>query len=60
MPAIRMPCPVTPTCAHESFVARREQRLERAAGRHGRLPLVGLDEVVQLDQVDVIDIHPLQ
>ena len=46
--------------ARQSFVARREQRLERATGRHRRLPLVGLDEVVQLDQVDVIDIHPLQ
>ena len=38
--------------ADEALVAGLGQRLDRAAGAVGDLPLVGLDEVVQLDQVD--------
>ena len=46
--------------AHEPLVAGRGQRLHRAAGREGDLPLVGLDEVVQLDEVDVVDLQSLE
>ena len=46
--------------AGQALVPGREQRLERAARTDGDLPLVGLDEVVELDQVDVVDAHPLE
>ena len=46
--------------AHEPLVARRGQRLDRAAGTERDVPLVGLDEVVQLDQIDLVDAHPVE
>ena len=42
---------------------RHEQRrapLDRSSRRERHLPLVRFDEVVELDQVDVVDGHPLQ
>ncbi len=45
---------------HEPLVASREHRFERSARTDRDLPLVGLDEVVQLDQIDTVDTHPLQ
>ena len=44
--------------AHEAFLPGTHQRLERAARPVGDLPLVLLDEVVQLDQVDAVDAEP--
>ena len=46
--------------AHEALVAGPRQRLDGATRTVGDLPLVLLDEVVQLDQVDVVDVHALQ
>ena len=46
--------------AHEALVAGLGQRLDGAAGAVGHLPLVGLDEVVQLDQVDGVDLQALE
>ncbi len=46
--------------AGKALVPCREQRLERAARTGGDLPLVGFDEVVELDQVDMVDAHPLE
>ena len=46
--------------AGQALVPGREQRLECAARTDGDLPLVRLDEVVELDQVDVVDAHPLE
>ena len=46
--------------ACESFLTGLDQRLERAAGPHGLIPVVGMTEGVQLDQVDVIDAQPLE
>src|SRR4051794_32429789 len=46
--------------ARQPFVARLHHRLERAAGTERDLPLVGFDEIVELDQVDVIDAHPFE
>ena len=45
---------------HEPLVACRGERLDRTARTERDLPLVGLDEVVQLDQVDLVDAHPLE
>ena len=44
----------------EPLVARLERGFERAAGAQRRLPLVRLDQVVELDQVDVVDPQPLE
>ena len=41
-------------------VARFDGRLERAARRHRRLPLRFVDEIVELHQVDVVRLQPLQ
>ena len=46
--------------ARQAFVARPRQRLDGAAGPEGHVPLVGLDQVVELDQVDVVDAQPLE
>ena len=46
--------------AGQAFVAGPRQRLDGASGAEGHFPLVGLDQVVQLDQVDVVDAQPLQ
>ena len=46
--------------AHEPLVASAGERLDGAARAVGDVPLVGLDEVVQLDRVDVVNAHPLQ
>ena len=40
---------------HESLVARLRQRFDRAARAVCSVELVGLDEVVQLDEVDAVD-----
>ena len=45
---------------HRPFVACLGQRLDRSVGRERDLPFVGLDEVVQLDEVDLIDAQPGQ
>ena len=57
---MRRPWPVTPMCDDEALVAGGGERLDGAAGRERLVPLVGLDEVVQLDQVDVVDRHALE
>ena len=46
--------------ADEPLVAGLERCLERPAGTERLLPLAGMDEVVQLDQVDRGDIHPVE
>ena len=45
---------------HETLVACRGERLDGATGSERDLPLVGLDEVVELDHVDVGDVHALE
>jgi hypothetical protein len=52
MAAIVHPCPVTPM--------RPYRRFERAAGSHRLLPVVGMSERVELDEVDVVDAQPLE
>ena len=52
--------PGHPDVADEPLVAGPGQRLDGAAGPVGDLPLVRLDEVVQLDQIDMVDVHALQ
>src|SRR5207249_11985327 len=44
----------------QPLVPRANERLQRAAGAVGDLPLVLLDEVVQLDEVDMVDAEPLE
>ena len=44
----------------QALVAGAGERLDRPTGTVGDLPFVLLDEVVQLDQVDVVDAHPLE
>ena len=39
----------------QAFVAGLGQRLDRTARPEGDVPLLGLDEVVQLDEVDLVD-----
>src|SRR5207247_10051961 len=46
--------------AREPFLTGLDERLERAAGAHGLIPVVGLTEGVQLDQIDVVDAQPLE
>ena len=46
--------------ARQAFVACPHEGLERAARRVRRLPLVLLDEIVELDVVHVVDSQPLQ
>src|SRR3954447_21507081 len=46
--------------AHDPFLARLERRLERSAGAQRHLPVDGVDQVVQLDQVDVVDAEAVQ
>jgi hypothetical protein len=46
--------PGDPDGAHEAIVAGPPQRLHRTAGCEGHLPLLRLDEVVELDQVDPV------
>ena len=45
-----------PDKAREALVASFDRCFKRAAGRHRGVPLVGIDEVVQLEEVDVL--HP--
>jgi hypothetical protein len=47
-----------PDVRHEPLVPGRGEGLDRPAGGEDGLELVVLDEVVQLDEVDVIDVHP--
>ena len=49
-----------PDVRHQAFVARREHRLEGTTGADRHLPLVGFDEIVELDQVDAVDAHPFE
>ncbi len=44
----------------ETLVARLHERGHGAVRTVGDGPLVLLHEVVQLDQIDVVDSHPLQ
>lgn len=46
--------------AGQAFVPGLRQRRNGAAGAVRDLPLVGLDQVVQLDQVDVVDAEPFE
>jgi hypothetical protein len=46
--------------ADEALVPSSHERLDRAAGTVGDVELVGLDEVVQLHQVDLVDLQPLE
>ena len=46
--------------AGQPLVPGPHQRLDRAAGPVGHVPLVGLDQVVQLDHVDRVDLQPLE
>ena len=50
--------PGDPDVAHEAFVPRTHQRLECAARPVGDLPLVLLDQVVQLNRVHAVDAEP--
>ena len=46
--------------ADEPLVPRSHQRLDCAIRAMSDIPLVFLDEVVELDEVDVLDVHALQ
>ena len=46
--------------ARQALRARLDGVLERAAGAERRLPLGFVDEVVELEQVDVIGLQPLE
>src|ERR1700674_2505205 len=46
--------------AREALSARFDGVLKRAAGAQGGLPLAFIDEVVELQQVDVVGLEPLQ
>ena len=46
--------------AREALRAGLDQRLQRASGPHGLIPLVGVSQGVQLDQVDVVDAQPIE
>ena len=52
--------PPTRLTSHQTFVARTFQRLHRAARAVGDVELFGLDQVVQLHHVDVVDVHSFQ
>ena len=46
--------------AREPLPTSLDQRFERAAGPHGLIPVVGMSQGVELDQVDVVDAQPLE
>src|SRR5204863_9080249 len=46
--------------ARQSLLAGLERRLERASRPERLLPVVGVTERVQLDQVDLVDAQPLE
>ena len=46
--------------ADQSFCLCLDHGLDRTAAREGRLPLVGIDQVVQLDQVDMVSSQPFE
>ena len=46
--------------AREFFFLGAHARLQRAAWSHGHVPVVGMAERVELDEVDVIDAQPLE
>ena len=46
--------------ADQALVLGFDHRLQRAAGRESGPPLVLVDKVVQLDQVDVVGAQPFQ
>src|SRR5215831_20566987 len=46
--------------ADQALTARLDGRLERPARPHRHIPVVGMPERVQLDQIDVIDPEPLE
>ena len=60
MAAMRRPWPVTPMKRARPSSRARGQRLDRPAGAVGHLPLVLLDQVVELDEVDLVDAHALE
>ena len=60
IPAMRSSVPGDADEAHEPLVAGPDEGLQRAAGPDRHLPLVGLDQVVQLDQVDPVDPEALE
>ncbi len=59
---LRDPCPVTGDAdeLHESLLAGLDERSDRTVWRVCDFPLLRLDEIVQLDEIDVIDAEPLQ
>ena len=46
--------------AHQPLLPRLDGGLQRAAGAEGRFPLLRVDEVVELDEIDLIDPQALQ
>ena len=60
MPAMRVPWPVTPMKRTRPSSRARASASTAPPGPVGHLPLLGLDQVVQLDQVDRVDPQPLQ
>ena len=52
------PVPGDPDVAHEVLVPRRRHGLDHTTGGEGRLPLVVLHQVVDLDELDVIGAQP--
>jgi len=46
--------------AHEALIARFHGGPQRALVTQGELPLVGMHEAVQLDQIDLINAHTLE
>ena len=49
-----------PDEAHQTLLTGFDQGFERPARPHRHLPLIRLGQVVELDQVDLVDLQPLQ
>ena len=60
MPAMRRPWPVTPMKRARPSSRARTRASTAPPGPWASLPLVGLDQVVQLDEVDLVDPQPLE
>ena len=54
------PWPVTPMNRDETLVSRLDRGAQGTMIAEGELPLVGVDEAVELDQVDLVDAHALE
>ena len=60
MAAIVHPWPVTPMKRASPCARASTSGLQRPARSHRLLPVVGMAEGVELDQVDVVDAEPLE